>query len=141
MSINARIQRGGILAGLVFLGLLLFGVLTWRVSSVGAWSYGVDDPGWHADGFYPSETGEGGVRFRWSRPAAGWLVPAVATRQVVTLELSAPRPAGTPAPTGITLQANGATVPLTFAPGWAAYTVAAPSQVGLANAVSLTAGR
>ena len=67
-------KPAGIMAGLAILGGLLFGVLTWRVSNTAPWSYGVDDPALHADGFYPAETGEGGGRLRWSRPAAGWLV-------------------------------------------------------------------
>ncbi len=134
-------RRIGItIAALLLPGLLLLVVWSGRLATLAPLSWGVDDPAWRGDGFYPAEAGEGGVRFRWSRPAAGVLVPALAARQTVTLEMTAPRPDGVAAPTGVRLEANGSTVPLTFAPGWATYTITAPSQIGLENAVALVAG-
>ena len=120
------IARIGIAVALLLLGLLLIGAWSGRVAAMPPISVAADDPGLPMDGFYPAETGEGGVRFRWSRPAAGVRVPALAARQTVTLEMTAPRPDGGAAPTGVRLEANGVAVPLTFAPGWATYTITAP---------------
>src|SRR5690242_7722877 len=111
----------GTAAALLLLGLLLVGTLTWRLATMAPLAYAADDPRLHADGFYPVEQGDGGP-LRWSRPSAGFLLPALAARQVVTLELTAPRPPGVPAPTGVRLEANGVMQPLAFVPGWAAYT-------------------
>src|SRR5690242_15495618 len=105
------IARIGIAALLLLLGLGLEVAWSGRLVALPPISYAVDDSALPMDGFYPAETGEGGVRFRWSRPAAGLLLPALAARQTVTLELTAPRPDGSPLPTGVRLEANGVAVP------------------------------
>ena len=88
----------GVALGLAALGLLAVALLSLRLALLAPLTYSMDNPALHADGFYPTETSADGARFRWSRPSAGFLVPALAARQVYTLEVSAPRPAGAPAP-------------------------------------------
>ena len=134
MAVGTAVGTG---AALLLLGLLLGGTLIWRLSTMGPLSYTVDDPALHADGFYPVETGEGGVRFRWSRPSAGFLLPALAARQVVTLELTRrarqecrPRPVSGWRPTA-------SPSPWPSCPVGRSTPSSAPSQVGLENAVAL----
>src|SRR4051812_5520815 len=87
-----RPGRSAVLLGsLAFLGLLAAGLLTARLATLAPIAFALDDPGLQADGFYPPETSTGGVRFRWSRPNAGFLLPALAARQVYTIELTVPR--------------------------------------------------
>src|SRR5579859_1744552 len=132
--------RGRALAGLLALGLLATAVFSIRLLSLPPLHFAADDPALQAAGFYAPETGADGSRFRWSRPSAGLLLPALAARQVYTLEIATPRPAGVPFPAGLTLVANGTRRPLVLTPGWAPYSLTAGSQVGLDNAVALVAG-
>jgi hypothetical protein len=92
------IARIGITVALLVLGLGLEAAWSGRLAALPPISYAADDPALPMDGFYPAEPGEGGVRFRWSRPAAGVLLPAWAARQTVTLEMTAPRPDGSAPP-------------------------------------------
>jgi len=129
----------GTLILLGLLGLAAVGLVSARLAGLPPLRWAVDDPALPADGFYALETGPDGVALRWSRPSAGFLVPALAARQVVTLELALPRPAGQPLPRGLALEANGSRTPVLGNPAWADVAVVAPSQIGLANAVALVA--
>src|SRR5689334_9707440 len=133
---SLRMSLAGILLAL---GLLTGALLSLRIATMPPLSYPLDDPGLQADGFYPPEAGAGGVRFRWSRPSAGVLLPALAARQVYTVEVAAYRPAGTPAPAGLVLAGNGARAGIAPGGDWAVYTLTAASQVGLQNALALVA--
>ncbi|MGI8586234.1 MAG: hypothetical protein ACR2M0_00905 [Chloroflexia bacterium] len=124
---------------LLALGLLAVGLLSLRLASLGPLSFAPDDPTIGADGFYPPETPTGGVRFRWSRPEAGFLLPALAARQSYAVELAAPRPAGVPQPEGISLTANGTSAHIVPSAGFATYTITADSQIGLQNSLALIA--
>ena len=99
------------------LGLTAVALLSGRLAQVPSLRWAIDDPALPADGFYASETGPDGVPFRWSRPSAGFLVPALAARQVVTLELATPRTAGQPLPSGLALGSQRCTPPSTGQPG------------------------
>ncbi len=114
-------------------------LLSLRLALLPPLRWAAGDPALPADGFYALETGADGVPLRWSRPSAGFLVPALAARQVVTLELATPRTAGQPPPRSLMLEANGAGTAVPGTPGWADVAVTAPSQIGLANAVALVA--
>jgi hypothetical protein len=131
------LRGAGIGLLLAILGLLSGGLLVGRLATLPPLHFAPDDPGIEADGFYPSETSTEGVRFRWSRPSAGFVLPALAARQVYTLELAAPRPGDVPAPTGIRLAANGVDLPIAPSGAWTVVTLTAPSQIGLGNALAL----
>ncbi|MDQ2807671.1 MAG: hypothetical protein M3Z04_12310, partial [Chloroflexota bacterium] len=121
------------------LGLMAVGLVSARLALLPPLRWAVDDAAVPADGFYAPEVGPDGVPFRWSRPSAGLLVPALAARQVVTLELATPRSAGQPLPRGLALEANGARRIVPGNPAWSDVAVTAASQIGLANAVALVA--
>jgi hypothetical protein len=138
MPIFARRLPVPLLVACVFSLLALLG-LSLRLATLPPLRFFPDDPALAAAGFYPVERGTEGIQFRWSGPSAGFLLPALAARQVTTLTLATARPAGQPAPTGIRLTANGSDVPVPPGGAWTDLAVSAPSQVGLANAVALTA--
>src|SRR3954469_18099906 len=111
MPIFARRLPVSLLVACVCSLVALLG-LSLRLATLPPLRFVPNDPALAAAGFYPVERDGEGIQFRWSGPSAGFLLPALAARQVTTLTLATARAAGQPAPTGIRLTANGATVPL-----------------------------
>ncbi len=140
-AVIARSRRVRVATSLLLVaaGAGALAVLALRLALLPPLAVAPADPRLAPGGFYAVETGAGNVPFRWSGPAAAVPVPALAARQVYTLTLAAPRPAGMAAPSGVRVVAGDAVAIPALTGGWTDVAVTAPSQVGLENTVGLRA--